>query len=60
MSGMVFGGVIEAEHQVHRYQIQQQLQAKLAKDKAMWERFEKEYQEEGGPPPPPRPQHLRD
>ncbi|KAI0143337.1 hypothetical protein BJ166DRAFT_603460 [Pestalotiopsis sp. NC0098] len=60
MSGMILGGMLEADGAVRQYEARVRMQKRMAKDRAMWETFEKEYQEEGGPAPPPRPKHLRD
>ena len=60
MSGMILGSMIDADARVQQYKHRVQLHKRLARDRAMWETFEKEYEEEGGPPPPPRPKHLRE
>ncbi|KAF7523629.1 hypothetical protein G7054_g11689 [Neopestalotiopsis clavispora] len=60
MSGMILGGMLEADGAVRQYEARVRMQKRFAKDRAMWETFEKEFEEEGGPPPPPRPKHLRE
>ncbi|ETS79781.1 hypothetical protein PFICI_09634 [Pestalotiopsis fici W106-1] len=60
MSGMILGGMLEADGAVRQYEARVRMQKRLARDRAMWETFEKEFEEEGGPPPPPRPKHLRE
>ncbi|KAI0130049.1 hypothetical protein BJ170DRAFT_298399 [Xylariales sp. AK1849] len=59
MSGMILGSMIEADHRMRQYEARVRMQRRIARDRAMWETFDKEYQEEGAPPPPPRPKHLR-
>ncbi|KAI1856093.1 hypothetical protein JX265_011808 [Neoarthrinium moseri] len=59
MSGMILGSMIEADSRMRQYETRVRLQRRIARDRAMWETFEKEYEEEGGPAPPPRPKHLR-
>lgn len=60
MSGMVFGGMLGADRAVQDYEARVRMQKRISRDRAMWETFEKEYEEEGGPAPPPRPKHLRE
>jgi hypothetical protein len=59
MSGMIVGGMIEADARMRRFEHQMRIQRRVARDRAMWETFEREYEEEGAPPPPPKPKHLR-
>ncbi|KAH6652105.1 hypothetical protein BKA67DRAFT_660875 [Truncatella angustata] len=60
MSGMILGGMLGADRAVQDYEARLRLQRQIARDRAMWETFEREYKEEGGAPPPPRPKHLRE
>ncbi|KAK6065459.1 hypothetical protein SCUP515_11175 [Seiridium cupressi] len=60
MSGMILGGMLEADGAVRQYEARLRMQKRIARDRAMWETFEKEFEEEGGLPPPPRPKHLRE
>ncbi|KAH8663910.1 hypothetical protein BX600DRAFT_286285 [Xylariales sp. PMI_506] len=60
MSGMVFGGMLEADAKVREYEARLRMDRQIARDRAMWETFEREYAEDkDAPPPPPRPKHLR-
>ncbi|KAK6086248.1 hypothetical protein SCUP234_02461 [Seiridium cupressi] len=60
MSGMILGGMLEADGAVRQYEARLRMQKRIARDRAMWDTFEKEFEEEGGLPPPPRPKHLRE
>ncbi|ORY71317.1 uncharacterized protein BCR38DRAFT_479819 [Pseudomassariella vexata] len=59
MSGMIVGSMIEADARMRQYEQQVRIQRRVARDRAMWETFEREFEEDGGLPPPPKPKHLR-
>ncbi|KAI0023527.1 hypothetical protein F4780DRAFT_776557 [Xylariomycetidae sp. FL0641] len=52
MSGMVFGGMLEADFRVRQYENYIRFQRRLARDRAMWESYEKEFEDDDGPPLP--------
>lgn len=52
MSGMILGSMIEADHRMRQYEHQVRLQRRIARDRAVWEKFEQEYPEVDDPPPP--------
>lgn len=43
MSGMVFGGMIEADHRLREYEARVRMQKRIQRDRAMWQRFEEQY-----------------
>ncbi|KAH6854289.1 hypothetical protein B0I37DRAFT_25934 [Chaetomium sp. MPI-CAGE-AT-0009] len=43
MSGMVLGSMIEADARLRQYEARMRVQRRLARDRAYWDRFEKEY-----------------
>jgi len=45
MSGMVFGGMIEADRRLRDYEASVRLRKKMEIDRATWERYEREYEE---------------
>lgn len=45
MSGMVMGGMLEADKRLREYEAKIRIQRKMAIDRAAWERYEKQYQE---------------
>lgn len=49
MSGMVLGSMIEADRRLRLYETQVRLQKKQRIDRAVWEKYEREFEEvEGG------------
>ncbi|RYP76675.1 hypothetical protein DL771_001597 [Monosporascus sp. 5C6A] len=55
MSGMIVGSMIEADHRMRQFEHQIRMQRRIARDRAVWERFEQEYPEVDDPPQPPPP-----
>jgi len=49
MSGMVFGGMIEADSRLRQYEASKRLQRKMMIDRAAWDRYEKAHEEPSGP-----------
>jgi hypothetical protein len=49
MSAMIFGGMIEADSSMMRYQQAVRSQKKLQTDMAIWRAYENEYEEHGTP-----------
>ncbi|KAF2623948.1 hypothetical protein BU25DRAFT_348858 [Macroventuria anomochaeta] len=49
MSAMVFGGMIEADSRMVKYQLAVRQQKKLQTDMAAWRAYEKEFEEHGTP-----------
>lgn len=45
MSGMVVGGMIEADWRLRQYEYQMRMQRRWLREKAKWERFEQEFSE---------------
>ncbi|KXX75291.1 hypothetical protein MMYC01_207978 [Madurella mycetomatis] len=43
MSGMVLGSMMEADHRLREYEAKMRIKRRLARDQAMWQRFEQEY-----------------
>ncbi|KAH8908871.1 hypothetical protein BR93DRAFT_976970 [Coniochaeta sp. PMI_546] len=43
MSGMVFGGMIEADHRLREYEARVRMQKRIQRDRAMWQKFEEQY-----------------
>lgn len=43
MSGMVLGSMMEADHRLREYEAKMRIRRRLARDQAMWQRFEQEY-----------------
>ncbi|QUC19478.1 uncharacterized protein UV8b_03719 [Ustilaginoidea virens] len=49
MSGMVLGGMIEADWRLRQYECQMRMQRRWMRERAKWERFEEEFgKNEGG------------
>ncbi|RYP25241.1 hypothetical protein DL765_000122 [Monosporascus sp. GIB2] len=55
MSGMIVGSMIEADHRMRLFEHQIRMQRRIARDRAVWEKFEQEYPEVDDTPPPPSP-----
>ncbi|KAI1327811.1 hypothetical protein F5Y16DRAFT_185790 [Xylariaceae sp. FL0255] len=53
MSGMLLGGMIEADASMRRYEHQVRIQRRIARDRAMWENYEQDFNEDDEPPPAP-------
>ncbi|KAI8633260.1 hypothetical protein F5Y19DRAFT_471529 [Xylariaceae sp. FL1651] len=51
MSGMILGGMIEADSRMRRYEQHIRMQRRIARDRAMWDSYEKELMEDDEPPP---------
>ena len=51
MSGMILGSMIEADYKMRQYEAYVRSQRRLARDRAVWEKFERDYPEVDGPPP---------
>ena len=49
MSGMVLGGMIEADWRLRQYEYQMRSQRRWAKEKAKWDRYEEEFIKENLP-----------
>lgn len=49
MSGMILGGYLEADKRFQVYQLQMRHERRLARDMAVWRRYEREYEEHGTP-----------
>ncbi|KND93547.1 hypothetical protein TOPH_01706 [Tolypocladium ophioglossoides CBS 100239] len=45
MSGMVFGGMIEADWRLRQHEYQMRMQRRWLKEKAKWDRYEEEFSE---------------
>jgi len=45
MSGMILGGMLEADKRMIRYQHQVRYQKRLARDMAVWRQYEESYEE---------------
>ncbi|OIW29769.1 hypothetical protein CONLIGDRAFT_680584 [Coniochaeta ligniaria NRRL 30616] len=43
MSGMVFGGMIEADYRLREYEARVRMQKRIQRDRAMWQKFEDQY-----------------
>lgn len=43
MSGMVFGGMIEADYRLREYEARVRIQKRLHRDRVMWQKFEEQY-----------------
>jgi hypothetical protein len=43
MSGMVLGSMMEADARLRQYEARMRVQRRLARDRAYWDTFEKEY-----------------
>ena len=48
MSGMVLGGMIEADWRLRQYEYQMRQQRRWHREKARWERYEEELKNSGG------------
>ena len=46
MSGMVFGGMIEADYRLREYEARVRVQKRLQRDRQMWQKFEEQYGKE--------------
>ncbi len=59
MSGMILGSMIEADSRMRQYENQVRMQRRIARDRAVWEKFEQDYPEvddtSPSPSPPPTP-----
>ncbi|KXJ93355.1 hypothetical protein Micbo1qcDRAFT_203435 [Microdochium bolleyi] len=53
MSGMILGSMIEADARMRRYEQQVRIQRRLARDRAEWERFTREFGEDDADLLPP-------
>jgi len=53
MSGMILGGMIEADARMRRYEQQIRVQRMIARDRAYRESIERELMEDDDEPPPP-------
>ncbi len=42
MSGMILGGMIEADHRLRLYEYQMKMQRRVQREQARWERYEAE------------------
>jgi hypothetical protein len=49
MSGMILGGMLEADHRLQLYQQQMRHQRRLARDMEVWRRYEDVYESSGTP-----------
>ncbi|KJZ74216.1 hypothetical protein HIM_06447 [Hirsutella minnesotensis 3608] len=45
MSGMVLGGMIDADWRLRQYEYQMRVQRRLLRDQAKWDRYEQEFSE---------------
>ncbi|KAG4419444.1 hypothetical protein IFR04_007401 [Cadophora malorum] len=52
MSGMILGACLEADHRVREYEAKVRMQRRMLRDRAVWESYEKEFEDEV---PPNRP-----
>ncbi|KAK0635527.1 hypothetical protein B0T17DRAFT_503051 [Bombardia bombarda] len=43
MSGMVLGGMLEADYSIRQYEARMRIQRRLQRDQAMWKSFEDQY-----------------
>lgn len=43
MSGMAFGAMIEADRSIRQYEAHIRMQRRIARDRAVWQKFEEEY-----------------
>ncbi|KAH7321787.1 hypothetical protein BKA65DRAFT_513022 [Rhexocercosporidium sp. MPI-PUGE-AT-0058] len=46
MSGMILGACLEADHRVREYEAKVRMQKRLLRDRAVWESYEKEFEDE--------------
>ncbi|KAF2750252.1 hypothetical protein M011DRAFT_465031 [Sporormia fimetaria CBS 119925] len=49
MSGMILGSMIEADKRMIAYEHRMRVHKRMARDAAMWRRYEEEYEERGTP-----------
>lgn len=49
MSGMIFGGMIEADRRMRVYEHQMRHQKRMARDMEIWRRYEEDYERKGTP-----------
>ncbi|KAF2639033.1 hypothetical protein P280DRAFT_499800 [Massarina eburnea CBS 473.64] len=49
MSGMILGGMIEADNRIRAYEHMIRHQKRLARDMEVWRRYEAEFEEKGTP-----------
>jgi hypothetical protein len=49
MSGMILGGMLEADQRVVKYQHRMRYERKLQRDMAVWRMYEDSYEEKGTP-----------
>jgi hypothetical protein len=49
MSGMILGGMIEADHRIRTYELMVRRQKQLARDMEVWRRYEEEFELKGTP-----------
>lgn len=47
MSGMVLGGMLEAEHRLRVYETRMRAQRRLATERAYWDAFDRRYGKDG-------------
>jgi len=51
-SGMIMGACLEADHRIRQYEAKIRMQKRMVRDRAVWERYEQEFDE---PPPTTKP-----
>lgn len=44
---MILGACLEADHRVREYETKVRMQKRLLRDRAVWESYEKEYEDAG-------------
>lgn len=44
--GMIMGACLEADHRIREYEAKVRMQKRIMRDRAVWERYEKEFDEE--------------
>lgn len=45
MSGMILGACLEADHRIREYEAQVRMRKRIVRDRAVWESYEKEFEE---------------
>lgn len=49
LTGMIMGACLEADHRIRQYEAKVRMQKRMVRDRAVWERYEQEFDEH--PPP---------
>lgn len=46
--GMIMGSCLEADHRIREYEARVRMQKRVLRDRAVWEKYEQEYEQESG------------